>query len=573
MNVGIVATPDLTLSSHKTFFPLTDAILREKHTVSYRSMEYLLATDSRKEEIDNNFLEKVDVLIGPLDPDLLRSRARAQKPVPYAVFLQGETGRGLHSYSRCYRYLTTSDILVGNCTSDVAIVNKFFQNATTRNVPFPFDESLFHVLAEDSRQEIRGSLGIDPEDKVLLYSGRLTLEKNVHTLLRLFSVLKSVVPNLHLVLAGPVIDAPASGFGAYPLNLGRTFSKMLEGLNISGKYFHLIGDQGKQRLRELYSMADICVNMTLHHDENFGLAQVEAMACGTPVVGSNWGGLKDTVVDGTTGFKVSTVLTKAGVKVHWLEAVSTILFVLRNNSLRQRLRDSCRSYAQRTFSAARYSSCLESLLEEAKSLHERSSQLLEPTLFARQFWEVCGDKGTLDSPAYCQGSRAFELYRQLIGLYSGTVYAERRPGAGLRPDEILCLATPVRIDSECEIEVNDPIYPMRISIPAVLCSDVKTLLYKFNEAGVMSVQEAQRRLPDRWFEVLDWMIEAGVVLRIYPEQLRTELPFIETSINVPLLSIQRVNLSTDIAVVSGISGLDEALDPRPAIQTRIDDGI
>jgi hypothetical protein len=124
------------------------------------------------------------------------------------------------------------------------------------------------------------------------------------------------------------------------------------------------------------------------------------------------------------------------------------------------------------------------------------------------------------------------------------------------------------MNSECELEVDDPIYPMRISIPAALCSDVKALLHKFNEAGVISVQEAQRGLADHWFEVLDWMIEAGVVLRIYPEQLRTELPFIETSINAPLLSIQRVNVLTDIAVVSGVSGLDEALDPRDERMSR-----
>ena len=54
----------------------------------------------------------------------------------------------------------------------------------------------------------------------------------------------------------------------------------------------------RPEVREFYNIADVAINLTLHHDENFGLAQVEAMACGLPVVGSLWGGLKDTIRDG-----------------------------------------------------------------------------------------------------------------------------------------------------------------------------------------------------------------------------------------------------------------------------------
>jgi glycosyltransferase involved in cell wall biosynthesis len=37
--------------------------------------------------------------------------------------------------------------------------------------------------------------------------------------------------------------------------------------------------------------------------EPFGLVMVEAMACGTPVVTTNWGAAPELVADGVTGFR------------------------------------------------------------------------------------------------------------------------------------------------------------------------------------------------------------------------------------------------------------------------------
>ncbi|MGI8549258.1 MAG: glycosyltransferase, partial [Dehalococcoidia bacterium] len=62
------------------------------------------------------------------------------------------------------------------------------------------------------------------------------------------------------------------------------------------------GRRGRDVLKYYYSAANIFV-MTPWY-EPFGVTPLEAMACGTPVIGANVGGIKFTVRDGETGYLV-----------------------------------------------------------------------------------------------------------------------------------------------------------------------------------------------------------------------------------------------------------------------------
>src|SRR5690606_18309694 len=63
-----------------------------------------------------------------------------------------------------------------------------------------------------------------------------------------------------------------------------------------------VGRRGRNSLRNYYSAADVFVTTPWY--EPFGITPVEAMACGTPVVGSNVGGIKYSVRDGECGYTV-----------------------------------------------------------------------------------------------------------------------------------------------------------------------------------------------------------------------------------------------------------------------------
>ena len=64
----------------------------------------------------------------------------------------------------------------------------------------------------------------------------------------------------------------------------------------AGKMVHFLGKRGQDTLPYYYSAAEVVVMPS--HYESFGMVALEAMACGTPVIASQVGGLAFLVQDG-----------------------------------------------------------------------------------------------------------------------------------------------------------------------------------------------------------------------------------------------------------------------------------
>ena len=188
--------------------------LSDKHEVIYRPLEYFNALKSRQPEILKDLFGRCDVLMGHIEKEVLECRETIDKPLPLIGILFGTMSRGGPDLVDATQYLKTTDMLVGNCTADLEIARKFFNNAEMRFLPFVYDESNFYQLQPPERAAIKAKMGLAETDRVLLYAGRVTIEKNVHSVLSIFRVLQELVPDLHLIVVGDGLGHPIPGVGS-----------------------------------------------------------------------------------------------------------------------------------------------------------------------------------------------------------------------------------------------------------------------------------------------------------------------------------------------------------------------
>jgi glycosyltransferase involved in cell wall biosynthesis len=550
MKVGIVTHFSFSSSDslNSVFGTATEALGRG-HELVYFPPDFAHASRPRQRRMLEEFLRASDVVLGPADDALLQARAEAALRVPYVCFLLGSPSRGAQGLIQSHKLLRTDDLLVGNCTADLNITRKFFPNAQARLVPFAFDDQTFYPLGDDERAALRERLGFRPEERVLLYAGRITLEKNVHTVVRVFSALRDVLPQSRLVVAGAEFNQPFPEFGVFSLGIRHTLLRTAEKLGLPPGSVDFVGPRGAEELRGLYNAADACVNMTLHHDENFGLSQIEAMACGTPVVGTNWGGLKDTIVEGETGHKVGAVVTDSGVKVNWWEAVNRLAALLREGpEARRRLRQRCRAAVEDRYSRARYGEALEKLLAECAGLPP--GEPLRSSPFARQYWALCALQWG-EPPPYRRGPRAYELYRELITPFAGATQ-KGPPGGRAEPSHVLCLATPATCDEGGTVRTNDPIFPFELTPPEAHREAVRSVLRAMSEEPVTTAGKllrAPRPEGADYPAALAWMLKAGLILQSQPDFGGLAPQGVGTQMGRPVFSIQSVPHTTDAVVV------------------------
>ena len=136
---------------------------------------------------------------------------------------------------------------------------------------------------------IRRKFGLENNDKVLLYVGRLTSEKNIRFLFMVLSRLlkDNAVSGLKMIVVGT---------GRHETEIKRDCCAM--GLSEAVIFAGLVKD--RRRLADFYAAGDVFVFASV--TETFGLVLLEAQACGTPVVAVGEGGACDAVEDGHGGF-------------------------------------------------------------------------------------------------------------------------------------------------------------------------------------------------------------------------------------------------------------------------------
>ena len=133
--------------------------------------------------------------------------------------------------------------------------------------------------------------GIDPAKPYLLFVGRIARQKGFQHLVRAIQFMDR---DFQIVLCAAAPDTPALAEEM------RVAVERAEAHRAGIIWIDEMVDQ--QTACELYSHAAVFVCPSIY--EPFGIINLEAMACETPVVATAVGGIKEVVVDGETGFLV-----------------------------------------------------------------------------------------------------------------------------------------------------------------------------------------------------------------------------------------------------------------------------
>jgi len=255
---------------------------------------YYDLTDNEMMTYINTFVEVTKEEVDRFKPDIIHAQhlwitpyAAAQTGVPYIVTAHGTDLKGFVKDDRYHKYALegahkASKIITISDQVDEE-VSKLYKVEDEKKalVMNGYDENLFFPNGK-TRTEVLCDFGIEGEAKNLVsFAGKFANFKGIDVLLKAAKIYEEKLNNkVMTVLAGN----------------GELFDDMQNlKQSLDLKNVHFLGHVTQDQLVDLYNIAD--VSTVPSRTEPFGLVAIEALACGTTVVGTNQGGLPDFIND------------------------------------------------------------------------------------------------------------------------------------------------------------------------------------------------------------------------------------------------------------------------------------
>ena len=192
-------------------------------------------------------------------------------------------------------------------------------------------------------RELRNKIGIKKEEKVVLFVGALDKAhyfKGVEVLLKAFSGIKEKNAKLVLVGEGDLKDY---------------YIKTAKLLGINRNVF-FAGRVSSEELPYYYNLCDFSVLPSTDRGEAFGMALVEAMACGKPVIAGNLPGVRNVVEERKNG-----LLAEAGNEKDLKEKMEKLL---QDSSLRKKFGENGRKKALEKYDWGKIAERVEGIYED-----------------------------------------------------------------------------------------------------------------------------------------------------------------------------------------------------------------
>ena len=187
-----------------------------------------------------------------------------------------------------------ADKIIAECPNDVKDLMQLYHAPQEKLeiIPCGFSSKDFHPIA---KEEAFRYLGLSPDCDYLLQLGRIVPRKGIDDVIKAFAKIHQDAPRLRLLIVGGDLKE---------LDRDSELTRLQELAFHSGvgQKVIFVGQQSRDRLKYYYSASEIFVTTPWY--EPFGITPLEAMACGTPVIGSDVGGISYTVRHGKTGLLV-----------------------------------------------------------------------------------------------------------------------------------------------------------------------------------------------------------------------------------------------------------------------------
>lgn len=242
--------------------------------------------------------------------------------VPYIVWVHGNDVLKPQRYPLLRQLLSLilrkAKAIVANSKTIGQTVVKLGVDAEKVVVVNPsVDAKRFHPQIDST--EIVTRYGLQGK-KVILTVGRLVERKGMDTVIKSMPKIMESIPNVVYLIVGE---------GNYRSELER----LVKELGLNGKVI-FAGRVAEEDLPKFYNACDlfVMVSRTLEDKgeiEGFGIAYLEAGACGKPVIGGKTGGISDAIEDGVTGLLVDPLDTE--------EVTDSIVKLLKDEALAKEL--------------------------------------------------------------------------------------------------------------------------------------------------------------------------------------------------------------------------------------------
>ncbi|ARK26199.1 glycosyl transferase family 1 [Sporosarcina sp. P37] len=221
--------------------------------------------------------------------------------------------------------LTSADLIVVTSQSEKLLIKEFIENpAPIKIIPIGVDKAF---------QATQPKFTVSP---YFAFAGRLQTTKGIYTLLEAFELFMKGRPSTDCT---KLIIAGGSESCISPKSHLPNSRKLREAIDGFEHRVRFLGPQNQKQLARLFTNSIATVVPSYY--ESFGMVAAEAQACGSPVIASKVGGLKDVVKHRVTGLHV-----EPRNPVQLSHAMSALL---NNNHLTNRLKQRAIAYAQQEF--------------------------------------------------------------------------------------------------------------------------------------------------------------------------------------------------------------------------------